>query len=188
MTDYEGVDVSILTAENVDSWRDLAEQLTATQFAELEACAHCGERLYRLQGSTITISATEHPGARWADTGLLWNGAELLRKARGYARINLIASLVGEVPAPDGARVGNWEDGEAPFRFISAPEREIAGTTVRVLAGAYQFADGSLDLGGKIGVPTVAIDGDADRLSVQQARELAAALIEAADEVEGWSR
>jgi hypothetical protein len=56
-------------------------------------------------------------------------------------------------------------------------------TTVQ--ATAVQFTDGSIDDGTLYEAPSVYLGDDA--LSSSQARELAAALIESADEVGGWA-
>jgi hypothetical protein len=51
-----------------------------------------------------------------------------------------------------------------------------------------QFADGTIDVEGRIEKPGVSVSIDCDRgVSSDVARLLAATLIEAADEVDGWS-
>jgi hypothetical protein len=178
--------MSSTTPENAESWRDLADQLTPEQVAELDAYTHSGTRLYQLRGTAITVSAAINPGPRWVDTGPRWDDAALLSQARHHARENLTAAMVGEVPPPAGTSADAWEDNDPPYRFIRGADRAIAGTTVRVLTGAFQFADGSIDVDGQVDVPNVAIDGDVDHLSADQARQLAAAVLAAADEIDKW--
>src|SRR5258707_11144605 len=93
-----------------------------------------------------------------------------------------------DVPLPTGAVFGdNWE-GEPAERVIMGQNRSITDTDVVIWTSAIQFADGRIqqDEGGASEPPLVHVDGGVD-LNSDQARELAAALIEAAAEVDRWA-
>jgi hypothetical protein len=93
------------------------------------------------------------------------------------------------VPLPPGAAlVDDWQDDTPqPYRIIHAPNRGVGGHDVIVWATAVQWADGSID-DGRIEAPWIGVDIHGDHgLSSTQARELAAVLIYAADEVDGWA-
>jgi hypothetical protein len=96
-----------------------------------------------------------------------------------------------EVPLPAGvARVNDWEpDGDqSHYRFIVGATRTLADHPSRVSVHAFQWSDGTLDDGGILSAPGIAIDDvDAGRpLNSDQARDLAAALLEAAGEFDSW--
>ena len=84
------------------------------------------------------------------------------------------------------ARTDEWKDDTPlPYRILFGELRNTDGvkfTTVQ--ASAVRFADGRIDDGGVHEAPHVYL-GD-DGLTGGQARELAAALIETADEVDRW--
>ena len=77
-----------------------------------------------------------------------------------------------------------------PTDAVPAPVGELRNTDsvkhTEVQAAAIQFADGSIDDGSVHEPPHVYL-GD-DGLTSVQARELAAALIETADEVDRWAK
>jgi hypothetical protein len=160
--------VSILTPENVTTWRGLADQLTADQIQDLESMAD--------DAAFGTISAEE----------------EMLLHARRYAHENLIAGMVGEVALPSGATLAdNWQENDPqPHRVIFGASWTISDGQTCVLTDAIQFADGSIDIAGS--PPSIAISyaktDTGIRLDSAGTRELAAALIEAADELDGWTR
>jgi hypothetical protein len=96
--------------------------------------------------------------------------------------------IAPDVPVPPGARPDAWQD-DSPFayRVLLGEVRGIDGVDtdhVCVQPTAIQFADGRVDGGSVHEPPHVYLRDDA--LSAAQARELAALLIEAADEVDGW--
>jgi hypothetical protein len=111
--------------------------------------------------------------------------------ARLRALENLVAAMVGEVPPPDGAtHVGAWQDADPlPYRVVFGSDWRIAGHQVTLSTAVIQFADGSID-GGE--PPHVAIlDGDTETgltFSAPQARALGAALLAAADEIDGMAK
>jgi hypothetical protein len=86
--------------DNATGWRDLADQLTPEQIAELEYC----EREQIPPG----LADAEHQ----------------LNCARAMARENIIQALCADIPAPPGAvgRVYDWEEwsGERYRRMFSA--------------------------------------------------------------------
>jgi hypothetical protein len=88
------------------------------------------------------------------------------------------------VPLPAGAVYGdNWE-GDAPERVVTGPRRGITDTHLTVWTSAIQRADGRINTEQE--PPLVHID-DQQRegpLNSNQARGLAAILLEAADEME----
>jgi hypothetical protein len=75
-----------------------------------------------------------------------------------------------------------WEPGDGddirPWRLVYSAERTVTNHDAEVQLRAIQYADGTL------AEAEVLLNGD-DELSSDQARELAAALIEAADELDG---
>jgi len=91
-----------------------------------------------------------------------------------------------DVPIPAGAHADDWQDdAPQPYRILFGELRNTDGveyTTVQ--ATAVQYADGRIDDGSVHEPPSVYLGDDA--LSSSQARALAAALIETADEVDGW--
>jgi hypothetical protein len=100
------------------------------------------------------------------------------------------ATAIPDVPLPAGARqVGGWDPGRImdadetrDWRLIFGADRKITDGTAYVHLRATQYADGSLE---DLGVTVYTADDD---LSSDQARELAAVLLEAAAELDGWAR
>ena len=88
-------------------------------------------------------------------------------------------------PPPAGTTaVTDWEpDGRRQFRIIRSSKRHLDGCVVS--ATAVQLDDGSIDQGDAIEPPKVWVDTDGG-LTVDQARALAAVLLEVAAEVDGW--
>ncbi|MCV7101549.1 hypothetical protein [Mycobacterium palustre] len=182
------------TPENATAgWRDLTDQLTGEQIAELEANAVSGTRIHELR---LTDA-----GMKWVDTGPQWDDNQLLIQARAYARDNLVAAMVGEVSAPAGASPDRlWEEHDPqPYRLLFGAHRMVTAPPPRgsrdsgsavITTDAVQFADGSIDDGRDLVAPSITVLNDCTdtgiRLSSDQARELAALLLEAADEIDGW--
>jgi hypothetical protein len=92
-----------------------------------------------------------------------------------------------DVPVPAGAEPDDWQDDvPQPYRILLGVLRNTDGvehTTVQ--ATAVQYADGRIDDGSVHEPPHVYLADNA--LTTMQARELAATLIDAADEVDGWA-
>ena len=100
-------------------------------------------------------------------------------------------STPDHVALPAGvARVDDWEPegDQAHYRFIVGATRPLTDHPIRVSVHAFQWSDGTLDNGDILSPPGIAIhDVDADMpLKSDQARELAAALLEAAAEFDRW--
>ena len=135
------------TPENAAEWRELADQLTADQIADLRD----QERNPRNRG------------------GLVW-------QARRCAEDNLAELLFAHLPAPAGALNVSALFLEG-MRCWSGARRDAAGGNWAGIVGA-QYADG------RVKREIVVHLRNADALTPQQARELAAALIAAADEAD----
>src|ERR1700729_1059198 len=96
------------------------------------------------------------------------------------------------VPLPTGAtKVHDWARprGGMPYRFITFTDRTVTDHLVRVSIHAFQWADGSLAdgagaEGNGVEAPGIAVLEASDPLNSDQARELAAALLAAADEID----
>jgi hypothetical protein len=98
-------------------------------------------------------------------------------------------NTIPDVPIPAGvAKTDEWQDDTPmPFRVLFGERRNTDGvkfTTVQ--ATAVQYSDGRIDDGSVYEAPHVYLGDDA--LTSVQARELAAALIETADEVDRWAQ
>jgi len=88
--------------------------------------------------------------------------------------------------ATPGFRADEWQDDvPLPYRILFGEVRAIDGLDVNLVcvqATAIQYSDGHIDDGSVHEPPHVYLRDDA--LSTAQARDLAAALIEAADELD----
>jgi len=93
-----------------------------------------------------------------------------------------------DVPLPPGtASSDDWQSGPTypSYRIINGADRGIDGTEVEVWTSATQFADGSIDTDDD--PPAVRVRSSwEDGITAGQARQLARALIAAADEIDGW--
>jgi hypothetical protein len=98
------------------------------------------------------------------------------------------ATTTPDVPVPPGARPDDWQDDSPlPYRVLLGECRGINGLhvdVVNVQVSAIQFSDGRVDDGSVHEPPYVYLRDNA--LSAAQARELAALLIEAANQVDRW--
>jgi hypothetical protein len=92
-------------------------------------------------------------------------------------------------PLPVGAEPDIWQQDDHPYRVLYGASRGIAGRDdVIVGTTAIQFSDGRINDRRVHEDPHVYVETNSDKgLSSEQARELAALLIEAADEVDRWS-
>lgn len=103
-----------------------------------------------------------------------------------------------DVPTPPGVtHIDGWYAEDRPYRFLYGRTRTVArpagnGSVVKpdVLVGAIaaQLADGAIDDGSVIDSPKVFVElrGD-DALTTAQARQVARALMAAADDLDGWT-
>lgn len=91
------------------------------------------------------------------------------------------------VPAmPAGFADDDWADNDEvrPWRLIWGPQHEIDGDAVMVRVSAAQYADGSIDETDDDG-PAIHINVGRDwGISAKHAREVAAAILVAADEAD----
>jgi hypothetical protein len=159
------------TREYAKWWRELSDQLTVEQITEIEKLERDSDRLVRL---------TRSPELGWTDDALI-------SIARSYARENLLAAMIGPVPLPGGTESSNpWEEHDpSPYRVIWGRRRAVHSRDddeVIIQTSAIQFSDGGVDDGTVAESPAVHINNCA--LTSWQARELAAALIEGADEAD----
>ncbi|WP_460353538.1 hypothetical protein [Mycobacterium sp. ZZG] len=148
-------------SDNVTTWRDLADALTPAQVSYLEQWESHPEVPPLADGVSAPRKTTQRP--------------YYSRRANTSAR-TLLRLLYADVapPAEDGTYYP-WEhigDGRW-IRFFTGTEREVGETTVRITG--MQYADGTI-------IRT--ITGHCEDVDAATARLLAAALIEAADELE----
>lgn len=155
-------------ADNVTTWRDLADQLMAEQVAYLEL----SER-----------NPVPNPDGSIDEDA---NRRGQLFAARQMIVQNLAAVYHQHVPTPTGAvEVEPWEpvgDGYERIwcgRSWSVPIGSADGPA-RVEVSGDQRADGTV----ACGIVAYCLD---DRMTAVEARQLAVALIEAADELDGIS-
>jgi len=90
------------------------------------------------------------------------------------------------VPLPVGAVFGDVWEGDDPERVIMGPNRGVTDSDAIVWTTTIQRADGGISLEPEpphIHIQTIWEDG----LNSDQARELAAVLLEAAAEMDGWA-
>jgi hypothetical protein len=149
--------------DNATTWRDLADALTPHQIAYLENWEQHPEI---------------PPMADWSAPPPERHAAALLFSAREYVGQNAAAALYADVaPPPEDGQHYPWEhDGDGKwFRFFAGTARELGETSVTITG--LQSADGSIER-------TISIDGSDEGLDASTARQIAAALIEAADELE----
>jgi hypothetical protein len=95
-----------------------------------------------------------------------------------------------DIAPPAGARpIEDWQAIEPqPYRVVIGDDRTVTDHKLRVSPTAIQLADGSIDDGTTIEAPSVYVFdlGESSPLNSDQARELAAALLEAAAVLDGW--
>ena len=161
------------TPENAKTWRDLTDQLTTEQIAELEESERNPHTVFRLPGGVRPQTAEELRDS-------------LLRKARRAAGNNLARILYGDVPEPVGAvTIYGWE-GEGDLRIFDGTRREVeingidadgSALFVSVDIDGTQYPDGHVDR--RIRVDGLSWD---DLLTLEQAQRLGQALIEGATE------
>jgi hypothetical protein len=99
--------------------------------------------------------------------------------------VNLFNDNLANVPIPAGFEADDWENDAIPNRVLWGEWRDIDGfdtNRVSVAPSAIQLCDGRIDDGSVYERPHVHLRDDC--LTPAQARELAAALIEAADDLD----
>lgn len=144
------------------TWRDLADALTAEQVAYIADWEQHPELPPRTDGSVKT--AEQHQET-------------LLYVAREFLGSNAAGvMLAGVEPPPDDGYHYPWQDdGDGTWtRFFVGTTRELGD--VRVVISGIQSADGSIDR-------SITTDASED-MGGTEARQLAALLLEAADELD----
>ena len=152
-------------SDNTATWRDLADQLTDDQVAELEAC----EKL------------TYPPDASAPD--------QLLAGAQLRVRENEIQTLCADIPAPpdctaEPSRWLEWDTGIYTRTYTRSRRQSCDGFTVEILSS--QFSDGR-PVDRAIWFNCEPLDSAGhmrDDLEADQARVFASLLVEAADELD----
>jgi hypothetical protein len=97
------------------------------------------------------------------------------------------------VPVPAGAVFADDWEGDEPQRVVTGPNRGITDHPAFVRTVASQRADGTVNVRPAPGIeaPGITVFNGAfeivDGLNSGRARELAAVLLEAADELDGWA-
>ncbi len=134
------------------TWHDIADQLTPSQAEQLEW----------LEGDPLG--------------GLLARPVQHLMLARGWATYNLEQSFHADVPPPaDAVEAGPWlrlPAGARSRNFRSVTG--IGGLDIAVETNGTQHTDGRIEA-------SVSLTGDLSSLSPADAREVAAALLAAAE-------
>jgi hypothetical protein len=100
------------------------------------------------------------------------------------ARMNT-ATSVPDIPLPRAAEhAALWEaDTPMPSRTIYGIQRTVTDSGTWLESCGSQWADGSID-----DEPSIDLHHDDRTLNSDQARELAAALLQAAGDLDGWTR
>ncbi|HEX5253088.1 MAG TPA: hypothetical protein VFW69_04295 [Mycobacterium sp.] len=90
-------------------------------------------------------------------------------------------------PPPGAAFVDDWQPEQ--YRIVYGSRREISGE-VEVSASVAQLADGTINgSSGEYDPPLVHVHTTgAFGLTTEQARELAGAILDAVNELDGWAR
>jgi hypothetical protein len=147
--------------DNATTWGDLSDQLTPAQIEMLE----------RFEGTAAAPDAEAI-----AET--------LLGEAREHASRNLVDNIeFGHLAPPAGAaKLFHWDNGTY---FLDEWSREFEGArrTIGTTLGKFTISIGGVQRQDGRVTRYLTIDGD-DVLDSDDARQLAAALIEAADELE----
>ncbi len=115
----------------------------------------------------------------------------MVQTAAGSTGVQRLDGSIDVAPPAGADLVGRWEDttdGQQPYRSVFGRDRLVTDSEVRVYAFAIQLADGSTDLFADPGGVNVAYGESIGlgQLNSDQARELAAALLECAAELDGW--
>jgi hypothetical protein len=83
---------------------------------------------------------------------------------------------------------GTWEDDDPqPYRVVYGVPRGVVGHKLALQTFALQWADGSINTTDDPPRVSLLDIHEDNGLTSAQARDLAASLIEAADEVDGWA-
>jgi hypothetical protein len=101
-----------------------------------------------------------------------------------------MTTTTSDVPVPSGAHTcDDWQDDDhQPYRVILGADRKVTDHAVTVSPSAVQWLDGTVD-DGNVEAPLVYVFnlGEGNPLNSDQARELAAVLLDAAAEIDRWA-
>lgn len=146
------------------TWRDLADQLTPEQIAQVED--------FERAASHWPPAEDGHPRSEG-----------VLNVARKMAELNVAKMVLADVAPPTDAVVVHdwmeWGDGSYQRLFTSWSRKVGGGGSVDV--HGFQFNDGRVER-------LIAYTEGDESLTAEQARQLAATLAEAADVLDGWAR
>ncbi|MDC8980674.1 hypothetical protein PR370_01075 [Mycobacterium marinum] len=93
-------------------------------------------------------------------------------------------SSLSTIPLPPGATwADQWDD---VGRVVTGPHRHVTDSDVRIWTSALQRTDGAINNQRDYWPPQVHVEGNVIDVNSDQARELAAALLEAAALIDGW--
>ena len=95
-------------------------------------------------------------------------------------------SSAGPIPPVGADVVDTWGSGGEDRRVILGHDRRVLDSDVFVSTSCVQHRDGHIDDGAEGEVPSVYIDGAPASLNSDQARILAALLLESAALIDGW--
>lgn len=121
------------------------------------------------------LTAEQHELCAYVDAYDM-SGVATLRVAREMAGDNLAATVYADVPPPTGWTATGWL--VTGSRYVYSPERRVG--EVVVCPCAEQHGDGTVTGLGAI----LYTDDDADELTAERCRELAAVLCEVAVELD----
>ncbi|MDO0975982.1 hypothetical protein [Mycolicibacterium frederiksbergense] len=152
----------------VQTWRDLSDQLTPEQVARFE----------RSEAMALASIAAGRNPYETADDIV----GGLLTEARWEAEQNLTDRMIN-VPLPPGAEEAeHWSEDDGEWtRTVHGGARSVDGFDAAVYRTGTQASDGAVTW-----LMYVHVD-DHDDMTAEQVRQLAAKLVEAADELEQLS-
>lgn len=140
--------------ESTPTWRDLADQLSASDIAHLER-------------------VESNPGTTATPFGLRLTAERMVRRAQ-------LAATFADVPPPADARdVGFWEDNDAedgPERHFWGTDRDANGIGVQI--HGFQQADG------RVSARHISVDCNMGDIDAATARAVGSAFLAAADELD----
>lgn len=151
------------TDDNATTWRQLADALTPDQITYIENWESRPDEPPNADGSPRSYDDHQR--------GLLYT-------AREFVGQNAAAALFADVaPPPEDGQHYHWEHGGDGqwTRYFAGTVRDI--DKAAVIINGFQSSDGTI-------TRSICVDGETDDLDAAKARRIAAALIEAADELE----
>lgn len=156
--------------DNPTTWHDLRDQLTDEQIAELEKW-EANPNLPVAAGAPTWATDSQHESMLFA--------------AKEYAKLNTATERVANVPIPTGATADGWHSVDHDGVLVRSLEWSRHDTA----SGASVSVDGSQRATGEYerGISFYGAS-EGESIDADQARQFAAALLEAADELERLAR